>query len=312
MVFFRRSAIHVEVESIDSTESGRRQLAAWIVHPDHPLTSRVAVNRIWHHLMGTGLVSTVDNFGVSGLPPSHPKLLDHLARRFIQTHKWSTKAMIRELVLSRTYRLSSAMNPAHYQVDPDNRLRWRMPRRRLEAEPLRDAMLAVSGLLNLDRPRGSLVMQIGEGEVGRNIDTSVLDAPFDHRSVYLPIIRGIIPEQLRLFDFPEPSNVQGARDSNTTPTQSLFLMNARFTIRVAGAFAGQLLSDPANDSDDDRIRSAHLQCFATAPTAAQTQRDRQFIEQMTKRNANKKDGRKLAWTAYCQSLIASAKFRFID
>lgn len=301
-----------EVDPIDSSESGRRQLAAWIVHPDNPLTARVAVNRIWQHLMGKGIVSTVDNFGVSGVRPSHPDLLDHLARRFVHEHKWSTKAMIRELVLSRTYRLSSEINTDAYQTDPDNRLRWRMTRRRLEAEPLRDAMLAVSGLLSLGRPSGSLVMAIGEGEVGRNIDTSVLDEPFDHRSVYLPIIRGIIPEQLRLFDFPEPSNVQGARDSNTTPTQSLFLMNARVTIRVAREFAGRLLRDPENYSDDDRIRSAHLLCFSTPPTDAQIQRDRRFIQRMMKRNEDEADHRRLAWTAYCQSLIASAKFRFID
>ncbi len=221
--------------------------------------------------------------------------------------------MVRELVLSRTYRLSSESNQRSYEADPDNRLRWRMPRRRLEAEPLRDAMLAVSGLLRLDRPEGSLVMQIGEGEVGRNINTAVLDEPFDHRSVYLPIIRGIIPEQLRLFDFPEPSNVQGVRDSNTTPTQSLFLMNSGFTIRVASHFADRLLADPSLYSDDDRIRSAHLLCFAAAPTPPQVERDGRFIKKMLTRIGNEDpDSRRLAWTVYCQSLVASAKFRFID
>ncbi len=302
-----------ESDPIGSAESGRRQLAAWIVHQDNPLTSRVAVNRIWQHLMGSGIVSTVDNFGVNGLPPSHPELLDYLADRFVHTHHWSTKSIVRELVLSRTYRLSSESNQRSYEADPDNRLRWRMPRRRLEAEPLRDAMLAVSGLLRLDRPQGSLVMQIGEGEVGRNINTAVLEEPFDHRSVYLPIIRGIIPEQLRLFDFPEPSNVQGARDSNTTPTQSLFLMNNGFTIRVADQFANRLLTDPAHDSDDDRIRSAHVLCFGAAPTQQQVERDGRFIHKMLTRMGNEDtQNRRLAWTAYCQSLVASAKFRFID
>ncbi len=119
------------VSAIDSNQSGRRQLAEWLVHPENPLTPRVAVNRIWQHLMGSGIVPTVDNFGVSGLPPSHPQLLDHLAHRFVHEHAWSTKAMVRELVLSRSYRQSSQMNETGYAADPDNRLRWRMPRRRL-------------------------------------------------------------------------------------------------------------------------------------------------------------------------------------
>jgi hypothetical protein len=294
-------------------QSGRRQLAAWLVHPENPLTSRVAVNRIWQHLMGNGLVVTVDNFGSSGLPPSHPELLDYLAGRFVQTHHWSIKAMIRELVLSRTYRLSSEFNESSYAVDPDNRWRWRMPRRRLEAEPLRDAMLAVSGLLELDRPAGSLVMQIGEGEVGRNINTSVLHKPFHYRSVYLPIIRGIVPEQLRLFDFPEPSNVQGQRDSNTTPTQSLFLMNSDFAINVAGSYADKLLSDPSLESDQDRIQAAHLQCFATTPSTEQIERDVRYLSEMLARGGkDDADAVRLAWTTYCQTFIASAKFRLID
>ncbi len=302
-----------QAKPVEATESGRRQLAAWLVHPDNPLTPRVAVNRIWQHVMGSGLVETVDNFGVSGLPPSHPELLDYLAHRFVHRHHWSNKAMIRELVLSRTYRQSSAIEESASIADPDNRLRWRMPRRRLEAEPLRDAMLAVSGRLNLNRPSGSLVMQIGEGEVGRNINTAVLARPFDHRSVYLPIIRGIIPEQLRLFDFPEPSNVQGLRDSNTTPTQSLFLMNSEFAIRVAGSFADRLLGDRTLESDHDRVRAAHLLCFAAAPSSEQLQRDVDFIGEMLGRNdSGDADRRRVAWTTYCQTLVASAKFRFID
>jgi hypothetical protein len=299
----------------DAKQSGRRQLAAWLVHPDNPLTARVAVNRIWHHLMGSGIVPTVDNFGVSGLPPSHPQLLDHLAHRFVHTYDWSTKAMIRELVLSRTYRQSSEMNQAGYTIDPDNRLRWRMPRRRLDAEQLRDAMLAVSGLLEVDPLQGSLVMEIGEGEVGRNINTSVLDKPMNHRSVYLPIIRGIIPEQLRIFDFPEPSNVQGTRDSNTTPTQSLFLMNSDFAIRVADRFASQLLTDASLSSDHQRVRWAYLRCFGTAPTEDEADHALRFISRMQAGSSGQQETRELrhlAWTAYCQTLVASARFRFID
>ncbi len=316
--------------TIAEDNSGRLQLAAWLVHPDNPLTPRVAVNRVWQHLMGSGLVETVDNFGVTGSLPSHPELLDFLASEFVQTHRWSIKQVIRQLVTSRVYRLSSRFNEESFSVDPDNRLRWRMPRRRLEAEPLRDAMLTASGQLDLARPEeGSLVMQIGEGEVGRNLDTRVLDEPFDHRSVYLPIIRGIIPESLRLFDFPEPSNVQGVRDSNTTPTQSLFLMNSDFAIRVANHFADRLLTDSALKSDADRVREAYLLCFAIEPSSEQVDRDLRYIRDMmpepsansdaprnvdTSLKAGRRsiDQRQLAWTTYCQSLLASARFRFID
>ncbi len=312
---------------IDDETSGRLELAAWLVHPDNPLTSRVAVNRIWQHLMGSGLVSTVDNFGVSGLPPSHPELLDFLAHQFVHTHHWSTKQLIRQLVNSRVYRESSGWNEKAFAADPDNRLRWRMPRRRLEAEPLRDAMLSVSGLIDLDSPAGSLVARMGEGEVGRNLDTSVLDQPFDHRSVYLPIIRGILPEQLRLFDFPEPSNVQGQRDSNTTPTQSLFLMNSDFAVRVARSFAEHLLADKNLSDDAQRIRQAYLLCFASEPTRKQLDRDLRYLQNIHARlgggrkasprtpdreDPTDPDRRRLAWTTYCQSLVASAKFRFVD
>jgi len=287
-------------------------LADWLVDPQNPLTPRVAVNRIWQHLMGSGIVETVDNFGISGTLPSHGELLDYLAHRFMHTHRWSTKSMIRELVLSRTYQLSSAYNADSFEADPDNRLRWRMPRRRLEAEPLRDSILQVSGLMDASPLEGSLVMQIGEGEVGRNIDVSVLEEPFDRRSVYLPIIRGIIPESLKLFDFPEPSNVQGQRDSNTTPTQSLYLMNSPFAIRAARSMADQLLSDPSLANDAQRIDEARMRSFAQRPTSDQVDRDLDFIARMTESASRDADPRRVAWTAYCQSLLASAKFRFID
>ena len=141
----------------------------------------------------------------------------------------------------------------------------------------------------------------------------MLEEPFDHRSVYLPIIRGIIPEPLQLFDFPEPSNVQGLRDSNTTPTQSLYLMNSNFAIRVAESFADKLLSDPSLDADHDRVHAAHFQCFAAAPTTEQTQRDLRFLAAMTGANAEADaESRELAWITYCQSLVTSARFRFID
>lgn len=295
--------------SIDETESGRRQLAAWMTGPHNPLTARVMVNRIWQHLMGQGIVETVDNFGVSGLPPSDKPLLDHLATRFAHTHAWSVKAMIREIVTSATYQQSSEATAASIAADPDNRHWWRVPRRRLEAEAMRDAMLSVSELLDLEPLAGSLVQQIGEGEVGRNIDTTVLSQPMNHRSVYLPIIRGIIPEPLKLFDFPEPSNPQGRRDSSTTPTQALYLMNSKFIRRVAVAFAEDLIDSPRYTTTTQRVIEARLRCFGDDPSASQLARDRKFIEEAT---ADQDGNLRLAMQIYCQALIASAPFRFVD
>ena len=125
-------------------QSGRLELAQWLTSPQNPLTPRVIVNRVWHHLFGQGIVSTVDNFGTTGDPPSNPELLDHLATRFIRDG-WSVKRLVRALVLSRAYQLGSKATPKHLAADPANRLVWRHSPRRLDAEEIRDAMLAAAG-----------------------------------------------------------------------------------------------------------------------------------------------------------------------
>ncbi|MEM9589139.1 MAG: DUF1553 domain-containing protein, partial [Planctomycetota bacterium] len=296
---------------IDDGQSGRLQLAQWLTDAENPLTPRVAVNRIWQHVMGKGLVATADNFGTNGQSPTHPELLDYLADQFVHQHAWSQKNLIRSLVLSRTYRQSSKFCSTGYAADPANRLYWRMDRRRLEAEAIRDAILAVSGLLTTEPLSGSLVMEIGEGEVGRNLDTAVLDRPFHHRAVYLPIIRGLLPEELQLFDFPEPSNVQGRRDSNTTAKQSLFLMNSPLMVRASQHFAESLLTSNDHISDRQRVIAASQRCFGRSPTAQQIRLALEFIAQMTA-SSNQDNGRLHAWQVYCQTLIASAPFRYID
>src|SRR5262249_11806861 len=136
--------------------SGRRELAEWVASKDNPLTARVMANRVWLHLIGRGIVPTPDNFGANGLPASNQALLDHLALTFID-NGWSVKKLIRTIVLSRTYRLSSQYDEKNFEEDPDNVLVWRVPRRRLEAEALRDTMLSLSGRLDLTPPKGSPV-----------------------------------------------------------------------------------------------------------------------------------------------------------
>ena len=142
----------VSPSKIGANSSGRLELAHWITSPENPLTARVMVNRIWHHLFGRGLVASVDNFGLIGKPPSHPQLLDTLAIQFMRDG-WSVKRMVRAMMLSRAYQLSSESDAENMNIDPDNRLFWRATPRRLEAEAIRDAILSVSGQLDLERPR---------------------------------------------------------------------------------------------------------------------------------------------------------------
>jgi hypothetical protein len=300
---------------IESKEaSGRVELAAWLTQPDHPLTARVFVNRLWQHLFGRGLVETVDNFGVNGQPPTHPELLDWLARRFVDDHQWSTKALIRELVLTRTYQLSSDFDAESQQLDPANAYLWRMSRRRLEAEPLRDSLLAASGTLKIDRPFGSAVMEIGEGEVGRGINTKPLTAPFAHRSVYLPILRTSLDSFLKTFDLPEPSNPQGLRDATNVPSQSLYLMNSPFVIEQARGTARRILQ--TKDEDAQRLELLFRICLARRPTGSEVARFMEFLDQTDRQLAadtpDAAQRKELSWTILSQSLFASAEFRYID
>ena len=184
------------------------------------------VNRVWHHLFGQGLVRTVDNFGETGERPTHPELLDYLAQRFM-VEGWSVKKLVREVVLSRSYRMSSAHDKQAYEKDPDNRLIWRMNTRRLDAESMRDAILFVSGQIDLEPGVSSTVANLKSANVGR--DTKTMERifkPTNKRSVYLPILRNLVPEVLSIFDFAEPSILVGRRNVTTVPTQALYMMNS--------------------------------------------------------------------------------------
>jgi cytochrome c553 len=226
------------------SQSGRLELAEWIASPENPLTARVIANRVWHWMYGRGLVRTVDDFGHAGEPPSHPELLDYLASRLIEEN-WSIKALIREIALSRTWQLASTYDAQNYSIDPDNRFFWRMNQRRLEAEAVRDAMLAVSGKLDLERPLGTYLREAGEGGVGQNVFEPVIRAiDANTRSVYLPRVRDVLPEMLESFDAPDASLVTGSRDTTLTPLQSLFLMNSQFVQDQAAALADRLKDLP--------------------------------------------------------------------
>jgi hypothetical protein len=191
---------------IAADEGGRLELARWVTSPEQPLTPRVLANRVWQHVFGAGLVRTVDDFGLNSEPPSHPELLDHLALR-LRDEGWSLKKLVRALVLSRTYRLSTQAQSAAIEADPQNSLYWRMNRRRLEFEPLRDTLLDVAGRLSTERPEGIQVAGIG-GKSRQSQVSSLLPIDSRYRTVYLPVLRAHLPDEFTLFDFPDPCLLQ--------------------------------------------------------------------------------------------------------
>ena len=295
----------VKAHPIDRHSSGRLQLASWLTQQDNPLTSRVMANRIWHHLFGAGIVRTVDNFGATGERPTHPSLLDYLAVRFVG-NDWSVKSMIREMVLSRTYQLSSDTTEANAASDPSNRFLWRMNHKRLGAEALRDAMLATSGRLNRQPTGGSVVTKLGNVNVGRaQRQLSKMPRDTSQRSVYLPILRNALPEMMRLFDTAEPSLIVGRRNETTVPTQALYLMNNPFVIGQAFNMAKRVMD--STEGKPDGIRLAYELAFAREATDDEVSRAHEFLNTV----AEEKD-RPGQWTVLCQALLASAEFRYID
>jgi cytochrome c553 len=247
--------------SIATAESGRRELAEWIVDPRNPLTARVIVNRIWHWLIGRGLVATVDNFGSTGDLPSHPELLDHLASSFV-ADDWSIKRQIRRIVRSRTYQQSSNYREDGAAVDPENRLLWRMNRKRLLAEDIRDTLLMVSGELQSDHG-GSTITPGTESEYGYQFTSP-------RRSVYVPVFRNALPEIFEVFDFADPNIQRGKRSSSTVSSQALFMMNHPFVIEQSRIAAARLAA-ASWDSEAAAIERAYLSVLGRPPTAAEAE-----------------------------------------
>jgi mono/diheme cytochrome c family protein len=274
--------------------SGRLELANWVASKDNPLTARVFVNRVWHWHFGRGLVGSPDNFGKLGEKPTHPELLDWLAARFVEGG-WSVKKLHRLILLSATYRQAAVGDPATAAKDPENRLLGRFNRRRLTAEEIRDAALAVSG--ELDRTMGGSLLKTPNREY---ITGQAAKTPEQYdslrRSVYLPVIRNGVYELFAAFDFPEPSMIAGRRATTTVPGQALFLINGEWTAARAGKLAGRL---PA---DGDRLGAVYALVYGRPPTAAERERVGRFLREY--------DGE--AWPAVCQALLASNEFFYVD
>ncbi len=292
---FLQVASYGTLPAIPANESGRRQLGDWLARQDNPLPARVMANRVWHWLFGSGIVRTTDNFGTTGELPSHPELLDHLAVRFVEDG-WSVKKLVRQIVRSRTYRLSATAPTALAGADPENRLFGRMNRRRLDAECLRDTMLLVSGRLQLDRGGPTYRPNLAADYGYRHTDST-------RRSVYLPVFRNALPEIFEVFDFADPSVSTGRRNVSTVAPQALYLMNHPFVLDQAKAAAQRLLAEQSLD-DDGRITLAYRRALGREPSEAERRIALKFLGET-------RDSQE-AWAIFCQSLFASMDFRYVN
>jgi len=254
-------------------------------------------------------VSSPDNFGTAGQKPTHPELLDYLAAKFLKDG-WSTKALIKSLMLSETYRQSSTHSAANAAVDPDNDYLWRMSKRRLDAEAIRDAMLAASGELDKAAPVGSPVQKMeGPTQQVARFGGGLGDlAANPKRSIYIPIIRDQTPESLDLFDFPDASLVNGHRDDTSVPSQALYLMNNAAVMKLAEKGADKLIAKYL--SPTERIEAAFKLAFGRGASKTEAKAAEAFLEKFGK--SSPRTGERAAWAALVQALYGTAEFRFLD
>jgi hypothetical protein len=288
---------------ISPGSSGRRELADWLARPDHPLTARVMVNRIWQHHFGRGIVPTPSNFGVRGERPTHPELLDWLAARFV-ARGWSIKAMHREIMLSETYQLASDDDPRGSTIDPDDRWFWRFPRRRLDAEAIRDAMLVVSGRLDPARPGRHPFPPIEDWHWTQH-DAFKAVYPSDHRSVYLMTQRLVRHPFLALFDGPDTNTTTDVRGRSTVPLQALFFLNNPFVLECAEELAGRMIA--ARDEPGDRIARGYELAWGRPPAADERARAIRFV-----REASAAASEREAWIGLARVLLTANEFLYID
>ena len=299
--------------SFDGKTSGRLELARWIAQADHPLTSRVMVNRIWRWHFGDGIVRSTDNFGLLGELPSDQLLLDWLALRFVEAG-WSIKAVHRSIMLSSTYQMSANAEPKTREADPENRLHGRASVRRLEAEAIRDAILAVGGVL--DKSQGGSMLHVKNRAYlfdHTSKDTTNYDSR--RRSLYLPVVRNNVYDVFQLFDYPDPAVPSGDRATTTVAPQALFLMNSDWTMKICDHLADSLLKEAGLD-DAGRVRRLYVKAYGREATEAETAKAIALIGEveraMQKREPNLDRRRLLGWSSLCQVVMAANEFVYVQ
>jgi hypothetical protein len=287
-------------------------LAQWLTRPENPLTTRVLVNRVWHYHFGAGIVATPSNFGVRGEPPSHPELLDWLTTQFIKDG-WSIKALHRRIMLSKAYQLASTDDPINAVKDPGNRWHWRFERRRLEAEAIRDALLAVSGNLDRRRPGVHPFPPISQwGWTQHNAFKEVY--PSNYRSVYLMTQRLQRHPFLALFDGPDTNHSTDKRSSSTVPLQALYLMNNPFVKEQAESLAKKLIASTSEESK--RIERMVELAWGRPPGAAEVDRAslylKQYKEELARSGAPEEKQELEVWTSYARIILTANEFVYVE
>jgi len=287
-------------------KTGRRlAFARWLTEPDHPLTARVMVNRVWYHHFGRGLVTTMENFGVQGAAPTHPELLDWLAITFVE-RGWRIKELHRLMMLSRTYRQSSGITDDRQRIDPQNHLHSRMPVRRMDAEALRDSILSISG--RLDTTAGGPPDPISVDSHGL-VSAIPLENSHWRRSVYLQYRRTEIPSMMATFDYPEMGPNCTSRSESTVSLQALMLKNNDHVRELSRSLAKRVATSAANGEDHDRIRTLYHLVLSREPTSQELRLGTEALDQFRRHWS----GDELAaMTTYCHTLLNSAAFIFVD
>jgi len=315
---FPRILAGEDQQALSPATSGRLELAQWLSRADHPLTSRVMVNRVWLGHFGEGLVRTPDNFGKLGQQPDNQPLLDWLSRRFVESG-WSIKALHRLIILSSAYQMSTTYDAQAAASDPENRLLWRMNRRRLEAEEIRDALLATSGRLD-ETMGGSLLQSKNHTYVTSTASSNDVNYQSRRRSVYLPVIRSAVYDVFSAFDFADPSTANGKRPATTVAPQALFMMNSALVLAESRALAERTLQATGVD-ESARVALLYRDVYGRSSTAAETARDLRFLAryqtdllstQATQTSVPLVEARLRAWQALARVLMSANEFVYVE
>jgi hypothetical protein len=298
--------------SIPADQSGRRQLSDWLTAPENPLTARVFVNRVWRWHFGKGLVESTENFGTRGSRPTHPKLLNYLAKTFIEK-KWSIKALHRTIVLSSTYRLSSqAENADALKADPSNRLYWKRDIRRLEAEAFRDSLLSLSGRLNTEIGGGPMNVKSQDPSPQDLVKNRGIYEKSSRRSVYLPVVRSNVYDFLTLLDFPNAASPVGNRNTTTVPTQALLLMNHDFVQRESERILAEIIDHVPSVDNSSLVHHLYLHLLGREPNHDEMRLASDFISSFSQTLETKQlDQERPALSAFCHTLLMSNEFSYI-
>ncbi len=299
-------------EPFPKEKSGRLKFSEWLVNREHPLTSRVIVNRIWRWHFGKGIVATPDNFGKLGAKPTNQPLLDWMAANLME-QGWSIKKLHRMILLSNTWQMSNEWSEQAATIDPDNNLMWRADLRRLDAESIRDSILQVSG--GLDLKMGGSLLNVNNREFVFNHESKDgVTYDFNRRSIYLPVIRNHLFGMFMLFDYSDASVLNGDRASTTVAPQALFLMNSHLVEEASQRMADSVLTQ-TSQSPEQKIQQLFLKSYGRSPSEMEVSRSLQFLDEMEKdlqsEEADSEKRINRAWQVFCQSFFASSEFIYL-